>query len=87
MAIEEPGEESPAEQAHQEGGVPLGQADEGTTCGKAAVAGEDVQVGVPLQEISCGGEGDDQAGAEVHSGLTADELDGGLGPGPGELGQ
>jgi hypothetical protein len=38
-----------------------------------------------LQEISCGGEGDDQAGAEVHSGLTADKLDGGLGP--GELGQ
>jgi hypothetical protein len=34
----------------------LGQADEGTTCGEAAVAGEDVQVGVPLQEISCGGE-------------------------------
>ena len=42
---------------------------------------------MPLQEVSGGGHGDDETGTEVESGRAADELDGGLRPGPSELGQ
>jgi hypothetical protein len=85
VAIEEPGEEPLAEQAHQEGGVPLGQADKGDACGEAPVGGEDVQMGVPLEEVAGGGEGNDETGAQVFSRCAAEKLDARLGGGPGEL--
>jgi hypothetical protein len=38
-----------------------------------AVGGEQVEVGVPLEEISRGGQGDDEAGAHLGSGHAAGE--------------
>jgi hypothetical protein len=67
VAVEESSEDALAEQAHQERGVPSGQADEGAVCGEAAAGGEQVQVGVPLQEVSGGGDGNDETGAQVFS--------------------
>jgi hypothetical protein len=76
VAIEEAGEDSLAEQTHQERGVPLGQGDEfAVVCGEAAVAGEEVEVGVPLQAVSGGGHRDDETGTQVESGRAADELE------------
>jgi len=69
VALEEPGAEPLAEEAHQEGGVPPGQADEDAVCGEAAVGGEDVQLGVPLEEVAGGGEGDGEAQSDDHSSL------------------
>ena len=39
-------------------------------------------MGVPLQEVSGGGQGDDEAGAQLSSGGAADEFGGGLDTGP-----
>jgi putative ABC transport system permease protein len=55
MAVEEAGEDSLAEKAHQERGVPFRQRDEAFVRGEAAVGGEQVEMGVPLQEVSGGG--------------------------------
>jgi len=44
-------------------------------------------MGVPLQEVPRSCEGDDEAGAHAIPGGATDELGGGLGPSPGELGQ
>ena len=57
MAIEEAGEDPIAEKAHQERGVPFRQGEEAAVRGEAAVGGEQVEMGVPLQEVSGGGEG------------------------------
>jgi hypothetical protein len=87
MAIEEAGEDSLPEEAHQERGVPLRQGEEAAIRGEAAVGGDQVEMGVPLQEVPRGGDRDDEAGAEVASGRTADELDGRFCASPGELSQ
>ena len=55
--------------------------------GEAAVGCEQVEMGVPLQEASRGGDRDDEAGAQVASGPTADELDGRFCARPGERGE
>jgi len=73
MAIEEAGEDSLAEKAHQERGVPFRQGEEAAVRGEAAVGCEQVEMGVPLQEVSRGGDRDDEAGTQVASGPTADE--------------
>jgi hypothetical protein len=87
VPIEKPGEDSFAEEGHEECGVPARQGEEAAVRREAAGSDEQVKMGVPLQEVSRRGKRDDEAGAEVLSGRAADELDGGLGPRPGELGQ
>ena len=42
-------------------------------------------MGVPLEEVAGGGDGNDETGAHVFSRCAADGLDGRLGGGPGEL--
>ena len=46
-----------------------------------------MEMGVPLQDVSCGGDRDDKAGAQVASGPTADELDGRFCARPSEHGE
>ena len=87
MSVEEAGEEPLAEQAHQERGIPLRHAAEAAVRAHAAVGGEEVQIGVPLEEVSRGGDGDDGAGPRVGCGGAADELGGRFGGGPAELGE
>jgi hypothetical protein len=49
VAIEESGEEPLAEEAHEEGRVPLRQGEEAAVRGEAAVGREQVEMGVPAQ--------------------------------------
>jgi hypothetical protein len=87
MSVEEAGEDSVAEEAHQEGRVPFWEGLERTVRGEAAVGGEQVEMGVPLEEVPGGGDGDDEAGTGIGRNGTANELDRGLGAGTGQLGQ
>ncbi len=68
MSLEESRENPLSEEADEEGGVPFRQGQEGAVRGEPAVGGEQVEVGVPLQEVSGGGHGDDEAGSDVVTG-------------------
>ena len=87
MALEEAGEQLLAEQMHQQRGVRFRQREEATVRGEAAVGSEQVEVRMPLQEISSGGDGDDETGPDVSSRRAADEFDARLCASPGQLGQ
>jgi hypothetical protein len=87
MALEEAGEQLLAEQMHQQRGVRFRQREEATVRGEAAVGSERMEVRMPLQEISSGGDGDDETGADVSSRRAADEFHARLCASPGQLGQ
>ena len=83
VATEKPGEDPLAEEGHVGSHSGRGRKQPSG----ASVGGEEVEMGVPLQEASRGGDRDDEAGAQVASGPTADELDGRFCARPGERGE
>ena len=86
-ALDQPRQETLAEEAHQPHAVPLRQRLPGAVRRLAAVGREQVDVGMPLKEIPGGGDRDDDAGAGVSAEAAADQLAHGLGGGAPELGE
>jgi hypothetical protein len=85
MGKDEPRQQALPEEARQQGGVPLRQGLPGAGRRLAAVGREQVEVRMPLDQISSAGDGDDDAGARVTTDSPADELARGLGGGPPQL--
>jgi hypothetical protein len=79
LSLDDRGEQALAEQGHETDSVPLGQLTPGAVLCPGSVGGEQVEVGVPLQEISRGGHADDDAGASVVATREPDQLLDGFG--------
>jgi hypothetical protein len=87
VGLDELGQQPLPEEAHQQGGVPHRQGLPGAVRRPRGVGREEVDVGMPLDEIAGGGDGDHDAGAGLVSETPADELGHGLGGGAAELGE
>jgi hypothetical protein len=87
MRLDESRQQALAEQAHQQGGVPLWQRLPRAARFPATVGGEQAHVRMPLDQIPCRGDRDDEAGAGVVPEAFADEFAHGFGGGAAQLGE
>jgi hypothetical protein len=87
VGLDEPGQQPLPEEAHEQGALPLGEGLPRAVRCLPAVGREEVDVGMPLDEIAGGGDRDDDAGAGVVAEAPADELGHGLGGGAAEFGE
>jgi hypothetical protein len=84
--VEETAEQALAEQLHQPLGLPLRRRVPRAVGASAAVGGDQVQVRMPLQEVSCGGDRDHDPGPRfTFAAGVSDQLLDGLGASAGEL--
>jgi hypothetical protein len=67
-ALDQPGQQALAKQPHELQGVPLRRGMPGAIPPSAAIGGDEVEMGMPLQEVSRGGHGDDDPGTSVPGG-------------------
>jgi hypothetical protein len=87
VSLDEPRQQTLPEEARQQRGVPFRQRLPGAGLRFPGVGGEEVEVGMPLDEIAGGGDGDDDAGAGLVAEAPADEFGDRLGGGAAELGE
>ena len=87
VILDQPRQETLAEQAHQPHAVPLRQRLPGAVRRPAPGGREQVDVGLPLKEVPGGSDGDDDAGARVIADSPADQLARGLGGRAPQLGE
>jgi hypothetical protein len=78
VTLDESGEQAFAEEPHHRIAVPDREGLKSAILGKATVGQEEVSVRMPLDQISGGGNGDDDAGPSVRAELSAHVLSHGL---------
>jgi hypothetical protein len=78
VVLDKAGEKALAEQLHDRVRVPCLEWMKGAVLRERSVGHEDVTVGMPLQEVAAGGDGDHDAGPRVRSNLCSQLLGEGL---------
>jgi hypothetical protein len=85
VVLDEAGEQALTEQLHHRFRVPVLEGVKGAVGGESPIGQEKVSVGMPLDEVPGGGDGDDDTGPAVWAESCPDVLGGGLGGALGEV--
>ena len=79
VPLDETGEQALTEQLHHRFRVPVLEGVKGAVCGEGPIRAQQVCVGMPLDKVPGGGNGDDDSGPSVRTELLAHVLGDGLG--------
>ena len=85
VPLDKAGEQALTEQLHHRFRVPVLEGVKGAVVGESPIGEEKVSVGMPLDQVSGGGDGDDDAGPAVWTESCPDVLGDGLGGALGEV--
>ena len=85
LPLDETGEQALTEQLHHRFRVPVLEGVKGAVVGESPIGEEKVSVGMPLDQVSGGGDGDDDTGPAVWAVSPPDILGDGLGGALGEV--
>jgi hypothetical protein len=85
VPLDEAGEQALAEQLHHRFSVPALEGVKGAVFGESPVGQQEMRVGMPLDQVSGGGDGDDDSGPSVRTELLAHVLGEALGGAVREL--